>query len=225
MRYTLAAAVVLLFALASVGRADDKITFKVEKTDPAKELKDGIRALLDTEAIQVQDGNQTVATIWFRKTLPSKAAPEQVKGGLTYREIPETTIVGAVQFAQPWTDYRKQKIPAGVYTMRLAFQPQNGDHMGTAPYNDFCLLSPAAKDGKAETMEPKELHELSATAAGGSHPGVMLLYPNNKPEDQPKVISKPNATWVLNVKRPVEVNGMKASLGFGLTVAGHTTQE
>ena len=157
--------------------------------------------------------------------LPSKAAPEQVKSGLTYREIPETTIVGAVQFAQPWTDYRKQKIAAGVYTLRLAFQPQNGDHMGTAPYNEFCLLSPATKNGKADTMEPKELHDLSATAAGSSHPSVMLLYPNNKPEDQPKVISKPNATWVLNVKRPVDANGTKTSLGFGFTVAGHTTAE
>jgi len=225
MRHTLAAAVAVLLFLASAARSDDKITFKVEKTDPPKELNDGIRSLLDAEAIQIQDGTQTVATIWFRKALPSKAAPEQVKSGLTYREIPETTVVGAVQFTQPWTDYRKQKIAAGVYTLRLAFQPQNGDHMGTAPYNEFCLLSPAAKDTKADTMEPKELHELSATAAGSSHPSVMLLYPNNKPEDQPKVISKPNATWVLNVKRPVDAAGSKTSLGFGLTVVGHTTQE
>ena len=128
MRHTLAAAVAVLLCFAPAGRADDKFTFKVEKTDPPKELKDGVRDLLDAEAIQIQDGNQTVATIWFRKTLPSKAAPEQVKSGLTYREIPETTIVGAVQFAQPWTDYRKQKIAAGVYTLRLAFQPQNASH-------------------------------------------------------------------------------------------------
>ena len=90
------------------------------------------------------------------------AAPEQVAGGLTYREIQPTTVVGAVRFPQAWSDYRKQKIPAGVYTLRLAVQPENGDHMGTAPYNDFLLLSPAAKDTSADAMEPKELHEKPA---------------------------------------------------------------
>jgi hypothetical protein len=225
MRRSLITPVLFFFALTVTVRADDKMSVKVEKTAPPKELKDGIRDLLDEQAILVLDGNQTLATIWFRKVLPSQAAPEQIKGGLSYREIPETTIVGAVQFPQSWTDYRKQKIAAGVYTLRLAFQPQNGDHMGTAPYNDFCLLSPAAKDGKPDTMEPKELHELSATAAGGTHPSVMLLFPNNKPEDQPNVIAKPNATWVLSVKRPVDAKGMKASLGFGLAVVGQTTQD
>src|SRR5207244_13150201 len=110
-------------------------------------------------------------------------------------------------------------------TLRLAFQPQNGDHMGTAPFSEFLLLSPAAKDTRPDTMEPKELHELSANAPGASHPGVVLLYPNGKPEDEPKLERKPNSTWELNVKRPVDASGTKTALGFGITVAGQTTAE
>jgi hypothetical protein len=130
-----------------------------------------------------------------------------------------------VQFAKNWTDFRKQKIPAGVYTLRLATQPMDGDHMGTAPYSDFCLLSPAAKDQKPDTMEPKALFELSAEAPGGTHPGVMLLYPNNKPEAEPKLAGKANGVAILYVKRAIDAGGKEAALGFGFTVAGTTTAE
>jgi hypothetical protein len=215
-----------LILAAAFARADDKFSVKAEKAPPPKELSEPIQGLLDDQALRLLDGRgEAVAVIWLRKSIPSKAAPEQVKSGLTYREIPETTVIGAIQFPQAWLDYRKQKIPAGVYTLRLAFQPQNGDHMGTAPYNEFLLLSPAAKDAKSDKMEPKELHELSSNATGSSHPAVMLLFPNPKPGDEPKLEGKPNATWVLNVKRVVDAAGGKADLGFGLTVAGHTTQE
>lgn len=220
-----AALAALLLALPAVN-AEDKYSVRSEKVAAPKELKESFQSLLDDQAFRFLDAKgEVIATIWLRKALPSKAAPEQVKSGLTYREIPETTVVGAAHFPQAWLDFRKQKIPAGVYTLRLGFQPQNGDHMGTAPYNEFLLLSPAAKDTRPEPMEPKELYELSANAPGASHPGVMLLFPSSKPADEPKLESKPNEIWVLYVKRTVEAGGMKAPLGFGLVVAGHTMQE
>jgi len=224
LRYFAASCLAALFIVPLL-RADDDLKVKSEKAAPPTELRDSIRALLVEDAVQVQGaGGETMATFWFRKTLPSKAAPEQVKGGLTYREIQPTTLIGAVRFPQAWSDFRKQKIPAGVYTLRLAIQPENGDHQGTAPFNEFCLLSPAAKDSSPDTMEPKELHELSANSVGSSHPGVMLLYPNSKPEDEPKVVGKSGGTSVLNVKRPVEANGVKTFLGFGFTVVGQTKE-
>jgi hypothetical protein len=218
--------VMWLLVCAAVQADDAKFTIKNEKAEPPKDLKDGFAALLSDQSLQLLDEKGgAVATFWFRKAIPCKAAPEQVKNGLTYREIPQTSLVGVVQFAQPWTDFRKQKIPAGTYTLRLAFQPMDGDHQGTAPYGEFCLLVPAAKDEKPDTMEAKALHELSAFATGGTHPGVMLLFPNNKPEDEPKLAAKPNAIAVLNVKRPIDANGTATTLGFGFVVSGVTTQQ
>ena len=149
----------------------------------------------------------------------------KVKAGLTYRELGESTLVGAVRFPDVWSDYRKQKIKAGVYTLRMGWQPMDGDHMGTAPFNEFCLLAPAAKDQSADHMPAKALHELSAAAVGSSHPGVMLLFPNPKPADEPAVEAKPNNVWVLNFKRPVSAAGQKAFLGFSLVVIGQTMSE
>jgi hypothetical protein len=220
---TIAAAGIALFATFGL-RADDVTgTAKVNKADPPAELKEEFRNLLADQAVQVADDKgETWATFWFRKAIPSKAEPEQVENGLSYRELEQTTLIGAVQFAQPWTDFRKQKIAAGVYTLRIAIQPMDGDHQGTAPYTDFCLLIPAAKDEKPATMEIKALHELSAHAPGGTHPGVMLLFPNDKPEDQPKLSGKPNNIVVLNVKLAVEAKGKSTSLGFAFVVVGKT---
>src|SRR5262245_41284166 len=181
-------------ALAGATLADEgQFTAKPAKQEAPKELKDPIRELMGDDAEQVVDGKGgIIATFWFRKEVPAKATPEQVKNGLTYREIPQTTVVGAVQFPQTWSDFRKQEIPAGVYTLRMALQPQDGDHMGTAPYNEFLVLCPADMDVKPDTMNVKEMLKLSGNATGGTHPAVLLLFPNSKPEDAPKIASKSN---------------------------------
>lgn len=224
MRMTTSIFTLLVFA-ATAAYAEDAYTVKFEKAEPPKELAAGISAVLSDQALVVQsDKGATVATIWVRKALPSKAVPEQVKSGLTYREIQQGTLVGAIQFPQVWNDYRNQRIAAGVYTLRMALQPENGDHQGTAPYNDFCLLSPAAKDTKPDTMDVKELHELSSFAPGGSHPGVLLLFPNTKPTNAAKIESKPMGIQVLYTKLSVEAGSEKTTLGFGFVVAGHAKE-
>jgi hypothetical protein len=199
-------------------------TYSIKKAPSAipKELKESFAKLLSEEAVQLYDAKRTLmAEWWFCKKLPAKATANQIKNGLTYRELDESTVLGAVRFPQPTTDYRKQKIKAGVFTIRLGFQPMDGDHMGTAPYSEFGLLAPAALDEKPDTMAPKELQELSNKAATGSHPAVFLLVPTNKPPAEPQLANKGKGTWVLSLKEDVEVNGQKASLGIGLTVIGH----
>jgi hypothetical protein len=222
------AAAVALLAGAPAWAADAKYTIKQAKTPAPKELHEPIRKLLDDNSVLVLDEKGGVlCELWFRKELPVKATPEQVKNGLTYRELEESTVLGAVRFDQLTTDYRKQKVKPGVYTLRLGFQPMDGDHMGTAPYSEFCLLVPAKLDEKPDILEAKELRELSAKAIGGSHPGVFLLYPNEKSEEVPKLVGKENNTWVLTFREAALVDGQKApaGLGVGLTVVGHTTAE
>ena len=119
------------------------------------------------------------------------------------------------------TDYRKNKIKEGVYTLHLAIQPSDGDHMGTAPNKEFCLLIPAADDKKPDPMEEaKLLHELSTKSTGSSHPGVFMLFPGKDPGDGPKLMNLPDNHWVLMWKQDVKVKDMKATLIFGLTLIG-----
>jgi hypothetical protein len=212
----------MLLIVLPVAAADkDAYSIKVQdKSAPPKELPDTVRKLLAERSVQLLDAKgEVLAEVWMRKEVPAKATEAQLKNGLTYREVPETTLLGAVKLPKQGSDYRKQKIPPGVYTLRLGYQPQDGDHMGTAPYSEFVLLSPAKEDKGAETMEIKALTEMSAKSTNG-HPAVWLLFPPDKGTGDPKLANKGDGHWVLFFKQDVLVGTTKGSMGIGLALIG-----
>jgi hypothetical protein len=218
----MASALVLAVAAAVPAADPGGLSVRAEALDPPTELAGPVGKLLDKDAAVIagKDG-EPVLTVWFRAEIPAKATAEQITNGLTYREVPEGTLVGAVKFAGPFVDYRKQEIAAGVYTLRFLVQPDVGDHTGTAPHPEFLVLSPAGKDADPEPLEPKALIKLSSGSTGGDHPGVMLLFPHPAKVAGPKLLDK-DGVKVLAVRRSVEVEGKKTVLGFALTVAGHS---
>jgi hypothetical protein len=185
------------------------------------ELAEPVRAVLGDKCVQLLDGKgEAVVEVWFRKAVPAKATDAQIQNGLTYAEIPESTLMAAMRVVKPFTDYKKQKIKPGVYTLRLARQPMDGDHMGTAPYSDFCLAVPAGDDKKTDLVEAKTLQEMSAKSTGG-HPGVFLLFPGGKDvAGEPKLVNKGTGHWVLFSKQDVAVGDKKTTIGIGLTLIG-----
>ena len=200
--------------------AEPKLSAKVEKASPPDALAEPVRKLLDEQALVVREADVELMTVWFRTAIPAKATAEQVKNGLTYREIPEGALVGAVRFPAKFTDFRKQEIAAGVYTLRFALQPDIGDHTGTSPHPDFCLLCPAKEDGSAEPIEKKKLIEVSSLVNEGRHPAVLLLWPNNGKDVGVSVVDKGDGVYVATVRRAVATEDAKATLGFAVTVMG-----
>lgn len=219
-----AAAAVLLSTGLSFA-AEPKLSVKVEDKLPPKEISDAVRAQLDSKAMNVFDGDKLVCTVWAAKGLETKATADEAKAGLKYANIEPSTVVAAVKIPGDWRDYRKQKIKPGVYTLRLGIQPTDGDHQGTAPFNDFCLLCPADQDKSPETLDEKELFKLSAKTIGRKHPSMMLLFPNKKPADAPVTEDKPKEHYVLSFGVPVTAGGEKAILGFSLVIIGETASE
>jgi hypothetical protein len=220
MLRNLSAVTLLLLATGLAAAAPAPFTLKVvDGTPPPKELAEPIRKLLSERSMQLADAKgELTLELWFRTELPTKASEAQAQNGLTYREVPESTVVGAVRVVRQFIDFRKQKIKPGVYTLRLGFQPMDGDHMGTAPFSEFCLLCPAAEDKSPETLETKPLQELAGKTTG-THPGVMLLFPA-KDAAEPKLVDKGEGNWVLQFKQDAAVAGKKAPLGIAITVAG-----
>jgi hypothetical protein len=213
-------AVVLLCWAPPVLAQGKKYTIKVADAAAPKELAEPLRKLMGKKSVQLLDGRgNVVVEVWFRQGVPVKATEAQVKNGLTYREVPLATVLGALRVGKQSYDYRKQKIPAGVYTLRIGQQPMDGDHMGTAPYSEFVLASPATEDKKPDLMEAKPLHELSAKATE-SHPAVFLLWPGKGAGATPKLEKKADDHWVVLVNLEVTINGKTATLPFGLVLVG-----
>jgi hypothetical protein len=226
------AIIVLLLAVTPVAAQEGKkFSIKTATTDPPKELKEPVRRILDNKTVQLLDPAGTViCELWFSKSLTSDATAEQFKNGLTYRELKETSIIGAVRFDEAWTDYRKQKIKTGVYTLRLGFQPMDGDHQGKSAFTEFMLLSSADKDVEADTMAAKALQQMSMKSIGQGHPCVMMLFPVTKAPAMPNleatapVAGMEKDHWVLKVGMPVQAGANKTVLGFGITLVGEAAE-
>jgi hypothetical protein len=212
----LGVALVLLFS--PVAGAED-YSVKVVESAPPKEVAAPVAKLLSNQCVQLLDGKgQLQREFWFRKEVDVKNA-SKLEGGLQYRELPETIVLGVVRVDKEVTDYKKQRIPPGVFTLRLAKQPSDGDHMGTAIFPDFLLLTPVKDDKKADLMDPETLHEESAKTTKG-HPAVWMLFPGGEAEAKPKVINKGRGHWVLYVQTDARAGDTKGALKIGLTVVG-----
>ncbi len=224
-RLALPLAALLALALPALARGQAKYSIKTSEAAPPKALSAEMSKLFSSQCVQLQDAKgDTILEVWFRKEVPAKATEAQVKNGLTYKEVPISTVLAAIRVPKTFTDYRKQEIAAGTYTLRFGVQPDVGDHMGTTPHPEFALLSPAAKDKDAEAIEMRTLIKLSSGATNGDHPGVMLLFPHAAKDDGPTIADKEDGVGVkvLLVRRAIDADGVKTKLGFALTVAGYS---
>jgi len=129
--------------------------------------------------------------------------------------------VGAIRFPSSVKDYRKQLIKAGVYTLRYALLPENGNHMGVAPQRDFVLASPAAADQDPATPTVDQSLALSRKATGSNHPSVWSLAP---PEDHPKSLPSvfhldDGDLWLVEFQLPLK-GATGSPLSMALVVVG-----
>jgi hypothetical protein len=212
----------------AVAQEKGKYTVKSSETAPPNELSEPVRKLLKSESMVFLDAaGKSIAEIWLRNAIPTDATPEQIKNGITYRELKQSEVLGAIRFDRDWSDYRKQKIRAGVYTMRLAFQPADGKHgADVSEFQDFVALLSAKADTSPNLMEPKKLQETSADSIDSGHPGVFMLVPT-KPGKGPEVVARPKEHWMVTLKAPLAASGKDAGafLGIGLNLVGHSPAE
>ncbi len=206
-----------------------KYTLKTSSTPVPKEVSEPIRKLLVDTSVQLQDATgKPLCDVWFRKDLPTDATPEQIKTGVTFREVKQTEILGAIQFHVAMTDYRKQKMKPGVYTMRLGYQPTDGKHgADVSDFQEFALVISAKHDTRPALMETKKLADQSGESLDLAHPGVFMLWPNAKPGKEPDLAARPKNHWVMNSKCTLSVAGKSngAVIGIGLTLIGHSPAE
>jgi hypothetical protein len=212
----------VMISFGQLAQADvPELAVKRQKIDLPNTVKPAVAEELDAEAYVLSEKNgSTTQTLWFRKAVPMIATADQIKNGLTYREIPDGTLIGVIRFDRPFVDFRKQDVPAGVYSVRFAVQPDTGDHMGTAPHPEFVLLTPIDKDPMPDAIETKKLIEQSATITEGDHPSVMLLFPNYAKEEEAKIVANDGNILVLKLRRKIEADGVVSSLGFAFVVHG-----
>ena len=106
---------------------------------------------------------------------------------------------------------------AGVYTLRFALQPMNGDHLGVAPHREFLLVSPAAADTSVAPTGYQGTVDLSKQTTGAAHPAVWSLDPPAGASGEPFSITRNDAGHQGIV---FEVTTSSGPVRFGLILIG-----
>ncbi len=175
------AAGMLVCALASPTMAADE--YKVEalkEAPPAAELAPEVAAQISPTGFQVASADgKNVCEIWLAKKWDAK--PDFEPSLSVLYPLKPGTLVGVLRFSKKGTDFRGQDIAKGVYTLRYANQPEDGNHVGTFETRDFLVMLPARADQSAKPLADMELFKLSAESAGSSHPAILPLL---KPEGE-----------------------------------------
>jgi hypothetical protein len=137
---------------------------------PPGELAPAISARLAPGSSKVQAGPAALE-FWWVKSL------ERTGDGEGWSGVPEGALAGAVLVSGPYPDIRGRRIKPGVYTLRFALQPMNGDHLGVSPHREFLLVSPASADTNPAPAGYQGAVDLSKQTTGASHPAAWSIDP------------------------------------------------
>ncbi len=184
--------VVVLFASNLVLAAD--YTVEPLKEGPPSDVAADVVAQLATSGFKVmQDPKRALCEIWPAKkwALKSDFAPSD---SVLYPLVPGS-LAGAVRFGRKAADFRGQDIAAGVYTLRYANQPVDGNHVGTFATRDFLLMVPAAADTSPAVIAEMDLFKSSAQSAESSHPAIMPLVKGDAAEPLPGLRHLEEQEW------------------------------
>jgi len=193
-------AVLILWSLsgfASSVRAED---YKLEK---AGAVPGGIAAevsqALGREGYRVSGPDGAMIDLWLAKDI---AARKEFKPTLNVKyPLQPGQLIGVLQVNKEtaFSDFRRQAIAPGLYTVRYGQQPQDGNHIGTSDFSDFLLALPAADDKSSKGVDnTKDLQARSAVAAGTSHPAILQLLPSEeKPTEARLTHDADREFWTL----------------------------
>ncbi len=155
-------------------------TFELQSLDTEalpKEVPDAFQKVVGKQCLRLVGADKKpVYDLWLRSEI---AFNDKVKPSLAIKfgQIPLGELVGVIRTYGGTKDFRDDAVKAGVFALRYAIQPENGNHMGTAPNRDFFLCTSFADDTSVDAIsDMKKLGEMSIDA-GGEHPICFHMRP------------------------------------------------
>jgi hypothetical protein len=169
---TAPAVVLCLLSVVASARAQGLVASGGAEPPPA-ELAAPIVSALAPGSVTVKSGDIAI-DLWWVKAIALAKTPQ---GTASWSDVGDGTLVGALRVSASWNDIRGYVVKPGVYTLRYALQPANGDHLGVSPNREFLLLSPAAVDTSADPVGYKGAVDLSKQTVRRAHPSALSLDP------------------------------------------------
>ncbi len=168
-----ALALLVAFFSATAPLPGQALTATKASAPPPSEVAPATAALLAPDAISVIVGDVPIQ-LWWVKALALEAAPSSAP---RWENVSDGTLIGVIRVGATWHDIRGYVVKPGVYTLRFALQPENGDHLGVSPNREFLLMAPADVDIAPAVVGYKGAVDLSKKAVNRAHPSALSLDP------------------------------------------------
>ena len=221
-RWTLCLALLALILSTPLGAVEHRIEV-LDSAVPADAVSEAIAKQLTPTGISVYRGEtRKICDIWLFKELAVKSFKAQ--GDVIYPLQPGQ-MVGVIRYPRRGSDFRDNDIETGIYTLRYAQQPVDGDHVGTSPTRDFLLLLHADKDKALDPLDFKKLAEQSAEVSGTNHPSLLSLQ-NVQGDVKPPAIrtNVEKDWWILRLASTLKAGDETRSLALEIIVVGTASE-
>jgi len=210
----------VLGLVCASGQAADHRVEPLKEAAPKADLSEGIASQLAPTGLRVIRGStRSVCDIWLCKEWAVKAP---AKGDDVIYPFAPGQLIGVVRYARKGSDFRDQDISKGVYTLRYAQQPVNGDHIGTSPTRDFLLLVKASVDKSVAKIDYKKLTEASAEAVESTHPGLLSL--QRLKGDAPIRNDEQHDWWIVRLQGKVKMGEVLKSQLLDVVIVGQAAE-
>jgi hypothetical protein len=211
---------VLLLTTGALTVEAGDLTLAAAEKAPPKALDPAITGRLQARCAQLLDGGKPAVEFWFVTELPLSQKPESLAKALD--SVKQSTLLGAVNVTQARRDYRDDELAAGVYTMRLALQPSDGNHLGSSEYVWFAALVQAKLDLKPDGItDYKSLVKASSKGTTTDHPVILSLRPASSADGELPKLSEPAPEHKsVRVRVPAKAGGETTSLVFEVVYEG-----
>lgn len=173
---------VILWCVMSTGGIAEAAVWTAErKPEPIPAgASDTMKALISDNAVVMSAEGQPVYTYWPMRSVALSAA--SASAGASLERMTETTLMGCLRVHAEGKDYRGDRLPAGDYTMRLGFRPEDRSHRDVSDHRFFGILLPVTRDKKADSFSDHDsLVEASAEESDEFHPFIISLRPESDP--------------------------------------------
>jgi hypothetical protein len=208
--------------MAGFAYAENGISLKITDKAVPDDIEDEIKEAVAPKAYELSDGDGTFYEFWFVPALTASAFGDTAKD--TLNNVEEISLLGvAVVSRDDHHDFRDDPVDPGTYIVRLALQPKDGNHMGTAPFDTFAILVPAETDSELKKFHDHEMMvELASENTVAEHPPILSLQPFDEAGgDVPRLEFDEEDEWrFLMMQFPVEAGGESRPLTVGLVIEG-----
>ncbi len=224
MRFVGLLVLLIAIGISPSAKSADYSVEALNQAAPDDELGSAVAEQLSPTGFVVKSGKRTLCEVWPCKAWTVDA--DFKRSNTIIYPLEPGELIGVVRFARKGGDFRGQEIARGLYTLRYALQPQDGNHVGTSDTRDFLLLFRAADDQQSEPMSKEKMFSLSPKAAGGTHPAMLsLLAAEPDADESPKMAhDEARELWSVKFSNPTTAGGKTGKLTLQLVVVGKAAE-